>query len=108
MHDFTSALRHVLRPRGRFVVYLPADGPILLAKAVLRTSRLGGLVRGLSLDPASFDGALASAVVDGRFRDGAAAAARRAVAAHTCEAAAEALLAAARGSLQRDDVPSLA
>lgn len=50
--DALAALRHVLRPGGRFVVYLPADGPILLAKAVLRTSRLGGLVRGLSLDPA--------------------------------------------------------
>jgi len=47
-----SALRELLAPGGRFVVYLPADGPILLAKALLKRSRLGGLVRGLSLEPA--------------------------------------------------------
>jgi SAM-dependent methyltransferase len=47
-----AALAGVLRPGGRFVIYLPADGPILFAKAVLRTTRLGGFVRGLSLEPA--------------------------------------------------------
>lgn len=46
------ALRPLLAPRGRFVIYLPADGPILFAKSVLRRSRLGGLIRGLSLEPA--------------------------------------------------------
>jgi len=46
------SLRGVLAPGGRFVVYLPADGPILFAKAVLRRTRLGGLIRGLSLEPA--------------------------------------------------------
>lgn len=50
--DALASLGGVLRGGGHFVVYLPADGPILLAKALLRTSRLGGLVRGLSLDPA--------------------------------------------------------
>jgi SAM-dependent methyltransferase len=50
--DAIAALRGALRPGGRFVVYLPADGPILVAKALLRASGLGGLVRGLSLDPA--------------------------------------------------------
>lgn len=46
------ALFPLLAPGGRLVVYLPADGPILFAKRVLRTTRLGPLVRGLSLDPA--------------------------------------------------------
>jgi SAM-dependent methyltransferase len=46
------ALRPVLRRGGRFVVYLPADGPILGAKALLRLTRTGGLVRGLSTEPA--------------------------------------------------------
>jgi SAM-dependent methyltransferase len=41
-----------LVPGGRFVVYVPADRPILLAKRVLRATRLGGLLPGLSLDPA--------------------------------------------------------
>jgi hypothetical protein len=35
-----------------FVVYVPADGPILLAKRVLKSTRLGGWIRGLSLEPA--------------------------------------------------------
>jgi SAM-dependent methyltransferase len=47
-----DALRPLLAPGGAFVVYVPADPPILLAKRVLRWTRLGGLVRGLSLDPA--------------------------------------------------------
>ena len=46
------ALAPLRAPGGRFVVYLPADGPILLAKRVLKTTRLGKLVRGLSLEPA--------------------------------------------------------
>ncbi len=46
------ALAPVLRSGGRFVIYLPADGPILFAKAVLKHSRLGSLIRGLSLEPA--------------------------------------------------------
>jgi SAM-dependent methyltransferase len=53
--DPASALRGLsplLAPGGRFVVYVPADGAILLAKGVLRAARLGGLVPGLSLDPA--------------------------------------------------------
>jgi SAM-dependent methyltransferase len=47
-----AAWSAALVPGGRFVVYVPADRPILLAKRVLRATRLGGLVRGLSLDPA--------------------------------------------------------
>ncbi len=60
------------------------------------------------LDSNDFDAALQAAVVEGRWRDTGTAEARRAVAAHTCEAAAEALLAAARGSLAERGVPSLA
>lgn len=51
-HLALAALRPLLAPGGRFVVYLPADGPILLAKRVLKHARLGGLIRGLSLEPA--------------------------------------------------------
>lgn len=50
--DTLVALRAFLAPGGRFLVYLPADAPILLAKRVLSWSRLAGLVRGLSLEPA--------------------------------------------------------
>lgn len=46
------ALRPLVARGGAFVVYVPADGPILFLKRVLRVTRLGGLVRGLSLDPA--------------------------------------------------------
>jgi SAM-dependent methyltransferase len=46
------ALSPCLRPGGRFVIFVPADGPILLAKGILRATGIGGLVRGLSLDPA--------------------------------------------------------
>ena len=46
------ALAPLLAPGGRFVIYLPADGPILLAKRVLKTTRLGRLIRGLPLEPA--------------------------------------------------------
>lgn len=41
-----------LRSGGRIVVYVPADRPILLAKRVLRATRLSRLVPGVSLDPA--------------------------------------------------------
>ncbi len=51
-HAALAALAPQLAPGGRFVIYLPADGPILFAKALLKRSRLGGLVRGLSLEPA--------------------------------------------------------
>jgi hypothetical protein len=34
------------------VIYVPADGPILFAKGVLKATRLGSLVKGLSLEPA--------------------------------------------------------
>ena len=47
-----DALRPLLAPGGRFLVYLPADGPILMAKAVLKHTRTGGLIKGLSLAPA--------------------------------------------------------
>jgi SAM-dependent methyltransferase len=47
-----GSLLGLLAPRGRLVVYVPADGPILTAKAILRLARLGGLVRGLPLTPA--------------------------------------------------------
>ena len=50
--DALAALSPLLAGGGRFVVYLPADGPILLAKRVLKAARLGGLIRGLSLEPA--------------------------------------------------------
>lgn len=55
LHDPGAALaglRPLLAPGGCFVVYVPADGPILRAKKVLRVTGLGRLVRGLSLDPA--------------------------------------------------------
>jgi len=45
-------LHPLLAPGGRFVIYLPADRPIGFFKDVLRHTRLGGLVRGLSLEPA--------------------------------------------------------
>ncbi len=47
-----AALSPLLAQGGRFVIYLPADGPILLAKAILKRTRLGGLIRGLPLEPA--------------------------------------------------------
>jgi SAM-dependent methyltransferase len=47
-----AALAPLVAPGGHFVVFVPADGPILAAKRVLRWTRLGALVRGLSLDPA--------------------------------------------------------
>jgi len=47
-----TALAPLLLPGGRFLIYLPADGPILLAKAVLRRTHLGGWLRGLPLEPA--------------------------------------------------------
>jgi hypothetical protein len=51
------------------------------------------------LDPASFDHALSGAVLEGRFRGAAAADVRRAVSGHTFDAAARAILDAARGCL---------
>jgi hypothetical protein len=60
------------------------------------------------LDPNDFDAVLQAAVVEGRWRDTGTAVARRAVAAHTCEAAAEAVLSAARDSLADRRAPSLA
>jgi hypothetical protein len=50
--DALRALAPLLRAGGAFVVYVPADGPILFAKGVLRATRLGGWVKGLSLEPA--------------------------------------------------------
>lgn len=47
-----SAACAALRPGGRIVVYVPADRPILLAKRLLRVTRLSRLVPGLSLEPA--------------------------------------------------------
>ncbi len=47
-----DALRPLLRRGGRFVVYVPADGPILFAKRMLRWTGTGRLISGLSLDPA--------------------------------------------------------
>ena len=35
--DALCALAPLLAPAGRFVVYVPADGPILLAKRILRS-----------------------------------------------------------------------
>ncbi len=46
------ALSPLLADGGRFVLYVPADRPILFLKSVLKRMRLGGLVRGLSLEPA--------------------------------------------------------
>ena len=51
------------------------------------------------LHPASFDAVLAAAVLDGRFRGAEVADVRRAVSGHTFDAAARAILAAARGAL---------
>ena len=47
-----AALMPAVAPGGRLVAYVPADGPILAAKRVLRATRLGRLVKGLPLDPA--------------------------------------------------------
>jgi SAM-dependent methyltransferase len=47
-----AAWAPALREGGRFVVYVPADRPILALKRVLRVARLAFLVRGVSLDPA--------------------------------------------------------
>lgn len=47
-----GGLLDLLAPAGRALVYLPADRPILALKAVLKATRLGGCVRGLSLAPA--------------------------------------------------------
>ena len=47
-----AALRPFLAPGGRFVVYVPADRPILAAKQILGRTGTGGLIRGLSLEPA--------------------------------------------------------
>jgi SAM-dependent methyltransferase len=47
-----AALVPALAPGGRLVVFVPADGPILAAKRILRTTRLGALVKGLPLEPA--------------------------------------------------------
>ena len=47
-----GALRPFLVPGGHFVVYVPADRPILAAKQMLKLTGTGGLVRGLSLDEA--------------------------------------------------------
>jgi SAM-dependent methyltransferase len=55
LEDPGAALRAwapALAPGGRFVVYVPADGPILLAKRLLRATGLFVLARGVSLDPA--------------------------------------------------------
>jgi SAM-dependent methyltransferase len=46
------AWRPALVPGGRFVVYVPADGPILLAKRLLRVTGLHVLASGVSLEPA--------------------------------------------------------
>ncbi len=51
-HAALRALRSSLFPRGKLVVYLPADRPILFLKGVLKRTRLGGLIKGLSLEPA--------------------------------------------------------
>lgn len=45
-------LDRLLADGGAYVVYLPADGPILALKQVLKRTRLGGLIRGLPLEPA--------------------------------------------------------
>lgn len=50
--DALRALTPRLAPGGRLVVYVPADGPILLLKAILRRTGFGRLVRGLPLEPA--------------------------------------------------------
>jgi SAM-dependent methyltransferase len=47
-----AAAAGALAPGGRIVAYVPADGPILAAKAFLRALRLGRLLPGLSLEPA--------------------------------------------------------
>lgn len=47
-----DAFQRFLRPGGHFVVYVPADRPILFLKRVLKATGLGALVRGLSLEPA--------------------------------------------------------
>lgn len=50
--DALAAWAPTLAPGGRFVVFVPADGPILLAKRVLATTRLSAWVPGVSLAPA--------------------------------------------------------
>lgn len=60
------------------------------------------------LDPPDFDAALRAAVVERRLHDASIAGVRRAIAAHTCENAARALLDAARCSRSGVGVPSAA
>ena len=50
--DALAAWAPALVPGGRFVVFVPADEPILAAKRVLRAARLSALVPGISLEPA--------------------------------------------------------
>lgn len=47
-----AAWAPALRDGGRFVIYVPADRPILTLKRLMRMTRLGFLARGVSLDPA--------------------------------------------------------
>ncbi|MDJ0975567.1 MAG: methyltransferase domain-containing protein [Planctomycetota bacterium] len=46
------ALAPLLARDGRFLIYVPADRPILFLKRVLKATRIGSLVKGLSLEPA--------------------------------------------------------
>lgn len=50
--EVLAAWAPALRAGGRFVVFVPADGPILAAKRVLRVTGLHRLARGVSLAPA--------------------------------------------------------
>jgi SAM-dependent methyltransferase len=47
-----AAVLGLLGARGRVVIYVPADRPILFAKGLLKRTGLWRLVRGLSLEPA--------------------------------------------------------
>src|SRR5205823_2424576 len=47
-----AALAPVLAAGGRFVVFVPADRPILVAKRVLAVTGLHRFARGVSLEPA--------------------------------------------------------
>lgn len=50
--DALRALTPLLAPGGHFLIYVPADRPILFLKRVLEATRIGALVKGLSLEPA--------------------------------------------------------
>jgi SAM-dependent methyltransferase len=66
--DALQALCPAVKDGGRVVAYVPADGPILFAKGILKRTGLSRLAKGVSLEPApghlhTFDRASFSALL---------------------------------------------